>query len=458
MGIKNYYEQLGVDWNTPPELIAEAFRSKKLECNNLEDPESREFQLKKIESAYLVLSDSSSRKKYDTDYFIHFIKGKVNHLSSDRYVGRGSVSEMPRPTGGSKPVQRSIKKRTLIIPLLLFCATLLGFTTYLNVKSYSKANKVLIKTKAENKLLAEEKERLKAKRAKEQQRATNNSMVTSSEEKTLPITEQLTKASEQEIQVFEEQLNKIEHNIAVSEADENTSKAISKKNTTLTVENSVDQNTSLSKEINKVIPKTQITKKENNQKPSNSEAATIVENRNDLTTAPPAQPVTDQLFETKQKKSRILVGNRPETGFQPYNEFYGESIIDEKSGHTLIIENKSRKDAVVCIINQANGKIYRNVYIRAKDNGIATKIPEGDYYLKSYFGKNWNTEVSPSSNGIKGGFMEDESFESYLLSDQILKLQTDTLNNKVRFAKYKVEFGNPKLRLHHQGIPRTAFF
>lgn len=466
MNIINFYKLLEVEWNAEAKQIDEAFERKKLEYNYLDPNSESKIQLDLLKKGYEILSDPDKRSAYDTDYFIQFIKGKVHSIPSNNFNSDpNDFSEISKTT--EKPA-KSINIKLALIPILFFCLFALGFTTFLNVKTYKKANKVLNKTIEENKLLAAEKSNLK------KQTQINKNKISFGKEvqstiKSLPaLGTNIVAEQSENLEMKNSENNTDLDQYTKNELASNLNKSKAKRTTDINEKLMVESKAISTSQI-KTDPKPDLSTVETKKEDNIVETKKVSNNKKIIAPSPSSQSISGEAKPTETKNNFTKKNNeivkptptksfRPESGYQPYNSFYGRTIKDSSSGNKLIVENKSRKDAVVCIINKATNKVYSNVFIRAKENEIVSKIPEGDYYLKSYFGKNWNPNFKPADGNLEGGFTEQESFECYLRKEQILELRKDTVDQKVRFATYKVEFGNPRMQLDHQGIPRNQFF
>ena len=102
--------------------------------------------------------------------------------------------------------------------------------------------------------------------------------------------------------------------------------------------------------------------------------------------------------------------NYPQNGETLLNNCFGEG---KYSGHAwiefLIDDQSSTTDAIVCLVNVSSGEVIRNGYLRKGSKFRMEKIPGGTYYLKVYYGNDWNPEKK-NFCGTKGAFESDEVF------------------------------------------------
>ena len=137
---------------------------------------------------------------------------------------------------------------------------------------------------------------------------------------------------------------------------------------------------------------------------------------------------------------RPLTYNSLMNGDSPLKECFGSGKFQGRAFITF--KNSNETDAVICLVASYSGITIRNEYIRAGSDYTMREIPSGIYYLKVYYGNDWNSQKI-NFCGYSGGFNFDESFSK---SDKIGDLITieDNENNYTTgtITLYKVENGN----------------
>jgi len=93
----------------------------------------------------------------------------------------------------------------------------------------------------------------------------------------------------------------------------------------------------------------------------------------------------------------------------PYSSFFGKEINDLQSKNFFSIHNGSICEAVVCIVDAENNQTIRNQYMNKQCTFKLEHIPYGNYYLKVYYGTNWDNEKIVRDT-IKGGFRNEIAF------------------------------------------------
>jgi len=121
----------------------------------------------------------------------------------------------------------------------------------------------------------------------------------------------------------------------------------------------------------------------------------------------------NQNKETKSKPLQEISqwqGNQLLNGTTPYSNYFGKQIFNYNSNCWLVFKNGNRTDAIVCLENAYNGKVIRNVYIRAGTSWKMKNIPVGTYIVKSFHGNDWNLNKKLNNGQIVGAFDTDIHF------------------------------------------------
>ena len=96
--------------------------------------------------------------------------------------------------------------------------------------------------------------------------------------------------------------------------------------------------------------------------------------------------------------------NSLSTGTSPYNS-HGRSASDESQ---ISVSTSANSNCDVVVIIKSGGEIARNAYIRA-GGSFTFYLPNGYYQVFFYGGKGWNPNKT-MPNGLKGGFVANESY------------------------------------------------
>jgi len=94
-------------------------------------------------------------------------------------------------------------------------------------------------------------------------------------------------------------------------------------------------------------------------------------------------------------------------GASPFDRCFGKG---KYSGQAWIkFDNSNSSDAIVSLVNVYSEKVIRNEYIKAGSTYKMGNVPTGTYYIKVYYGNDWN----PTKNNFcdtPGAFDSDEHY------------------------------------------------
>lgn len=132
------------------------------------------------------------------------------------------------------------------------------------------------------------------------------------------------------------------------------------------------------------------------------------------------------------EEERMFLDNSLSTGDTPYSEYYGSNYMCTRSQCSAIEVTAPTNSDIVVIIKRDNdrGSVISHAYIRA-GRKYSFDLPNGTYQPFFYYGEGWNPNKD-MGNGIKGGFVKDESFSkdnpqsiSDCVLSYVLQLQKD---------------------------------
>ena len=144
--------------------------------------------------------------------------------------------------------------------------------------------------------------------------------------------------------------------------------------------------------------------------------------------------------------SNANVLERPSTyttlnnGDSPLNSCFGEGKF--KGSAYITFKNSNETDAIVCLVDYSTNKTIRNEYIKAGTDYTMRKIPTGTYFLKAYYGNDWNN-TKQNFCGSSGGFNFDESFSKSDGVGDLISIENSRSGYTTgTITLYKVENGN----------------
>lgn len=116
---------------------------------------------------------------------------------------------------------------------------------------------------------------------------------------------------------------------------------------------------------------------------------------------------TSSYFSNEDQK---FLNNSLLTGETPYSNYYGENYVCNRSQCSAIEVTAPINSDIIVIIkyNNERGDVISHAYIEAGRKYVFD-LPNGKFQPFFYYGVGWNP-TKDMGNGIKGGFVKDESF------------------------------------------------
>ncbi len=142
----------------------------------------------------------------------------------------------------------------------------------------------------------------------------------------------------------------------------------------------------------------------------------------------------------------------------PYSNFFGEGIVNEEIKNNIIIHNSNESEAIICLVeNKKPRKTIRNRYLNIGMSLKMENIPNGEYFLKVYYGTNWDTAKTFINNGAKGGFKNEISFVELNTDNNILKMNQKESPSNTSFSSYEIGI-SPNQKKNIKIITAEQFF
>lgn len=133
-------------------------------------------------------------------------------------------------------------------------------------------------------------------------------------------------------------------------------------------------------------------------------------------------------------------GNQLKNGASPLDDCFGKGKYAGQAWITF--DNSNASDAIVCLVSVSSGKTVRNEYICAGSNFTMSNIPSGTYFLKVYYGNDWNP-TKENFCGTLGAFDTDGHFsKSDSPNDYVEVNNTDLSYTTGSITLYSVPNGN----------------
>ncbi len=142
----------------------------------------------------------------------------------------------------------------------------------------------------------------------------------------------------------------------------------------------------------------------------------------------------------------------------PYTDFFGSGIFNESSFNSITIRNSKECEAIVCVVEKAGSmKTIRNKYLDAGSIYKIENIPDGDYFIKIYFGSNWDTSKTFINKKVKGGFRNERGFIEMKAEKEIFKMKQKNTSSGASFSSYDISI-DPRKENSVNEITAQEFF
>lgn len=161
-----------------------------------------------------------------------------------------------------------------------------------------------------------------------------------------------------------------------------------------------------------------------------------------------ANELPDQLPHYSEYK-----GNQLQNGASPLDDCFGKG---KYAGPAWIVFRNinSDTDAIVCLARTRDNKIIRNEYIKAGTDFKMSRIPAGSYYLKVFYGRDWNPKRR-NACGTKGVFDTDDHFSVSRDPSDLIAVEVSSRSYTTgEITLYTVAGGN----MAQQAVSEDEFF
>lgn len=123
----------------------------------------------------------------------------------------------------------------------------------------------------------------------------------------------------------------------------------------------------------------------------------------------------------------------------PYTSFFGDEVYDDQKKNNILIHNSNRAEAVVCLVsNDQPNKIIRNQYIAPGSDFKMNNVPDGNYYLRVYFGTDWNASKQNNRDNMLGGFKNELGYFKLNSGKNNLRMKQESAGESMLFSSYEI--------------------
>ena len=189
----------------------------------------------------------------------------------------------------------------------------------------------------------------------------------------------------------------------------------------------------------------------NNSSSSSSYNSSSYTSPSDTYTSP-SSSTSNTISEPEPVRESKYKGKQLSNGKSPFDACFGKSKYGGNAW--ILFKNSNTSDAIVCLVNVNSGRTIRNEYIRAGSNYKMRKIPSGTYYLKVFYGNDWNPTIK-NVCGTKGSFDTGAHFSKSEDSSDWISVENNSSSYSTHeITLYTVANGN----MSQSPIDEQSFF
>lgn len=123
----------------------------------------------------------------------------------------------------------------------------------------------------------------------------------------------------------------------------------------------------------------------------------------------------------------------------PYDSIFGGSWILEDNHNSVIVVNTKNAEVVVCLQEKnAPHRTIRNEYLEAGAMYRLNAIPQGTYYLKAYFGRDWDPKLRLLNGKVKGGFKYSYGYYKSDAKENLISISHRNSGDHIQYTTYQV--------------------
>ncbi len=142
----------------------------------------------------------------------------------------------------------------------------------------------------------------------------------------------------------------------------------------------------------------------------------------------------------------------------PYDSVFGGSWILEENHNSVIVVNTKEAAVVVCLQEKNSPfRTIRNEYLEPGMSYRINGIPKGTYFLKAYFGRDWDPKKSMNAGKVKGGFKEEMGFFKSDAPENLIVIDHKNAGEHLYYSTYEV-YLSTLFGKSDRSIPETVFF
>ena len=142
----------------------------------------------------------------------------------------------------------------------------------------------------------------------------------------------------------------------------------------------------------------------------------------------------------------------------PYSSFFGDEVNESGSKNSISIFNSGYSEVVVCLVEKNSpNKVVRNQYMVNGSDFKMNEIPDGEYFLRAYYGSDWNPKKSFPNKTVKGGFKKENGFVEMNVGKDALKMKKEKKGTSDSYSTYEIHI-SPYDKQNVKSISAEEYF
>ncbi len=135
----------------------------------------------------------------------------------------------------------------------------------------------------------------------------------------------------------------------------------------------------------------------------------------------------------------IIARRKIRTSDSPYDDFFGEGLYETYSKNSLVVNNSDQADVLVLLVNNDTHETIRNEFVSSGNLYRMNNLPDGRFFLRLYFGRNWNPGKAFEEAGVKGRFDNEIAFLEKYRGKDLLVMRSNASANKFSYSTYEIK-------------------
>lgn len=145
-------------------------------------------------------------------------------------------------------------------------------------------------------------------------------------------------------------------------------------------------------------------------------------------------------------------------GDSPYDHFFGESVFDSEMLNEITFKNNTDRDAIICLLDTVSNETIRNEYIRTYSIYKMENVPNGVYFMKVFYGSDWDMHALLNEGKIRGGFTNNVSYSISDRENEHITMEHYSNDEGSQWSVWSVSLKSENGNIEPRDITENTFF